>query len=78
MSFFMVGKYEVRAWEFGASGPNGYRVNGRWSITDPAVSDEPILEDECPIERSTVGEGVNDAMKAGREAAEALVAKDES
>jgi|KBSMisStaDraftv2_1062788.scaffolds.fasta_scaffold908789_2 hypothetical protein len=76
MSFFKVGKYEVRAWAFGSSGPNGRRMNGHWSVTDPSNPDEPVADGACSTEREGDGAAINDALTAGREAAEALIAKD--
>ncbi|BDU21182.1 hypothetical protein DYGSA30_26390 [Dyella sp. GSA-30] len=76
MSFFKIGKYEVRAWEFISSGPKGLGYSGRWSVTDPSVSGEPVDDGECPIERSIAGEALDDAKVAGRAAAEALIAQD--
>lgn len=76
MSFFRVGKYEVRAWAFGVTGPNGRRMQGRWSITDPAMDrEEPILTGGCPMDRETDAGAISDAMTAGRLAAEKLIEK---
>jgi len=76
MSFFRVGKYEVRAWAFGSMRPNGRRMKGHWSISDPTIeTEEPILTGACSIDRETDVEAINDAMIAGRVAADKLLKK---
>lgn len=76
-SFFNVGKYEVRAWAFVHMRPEGRCMHGFWTVTDTnSESGEPVAEGECKIDRTSDGEALDDAMTAGRQAAEKLRKKD--
>jgi hypothetical protein len=76
-STFNVGKYEVRAWALGSAiGPGAGMKFGHWSVTDSSDASAEVITGKCNIGRGTDGEAINDAITAGRKAADALRKKD--
>lgn len=74
---FNVGHYKVKVWALGTMGPGPRRISGHWSVFDIAPeSGNPVAKGRCAEERSSGGQAIDDAMAAGRHAAETLLAKE--
>ncbi|MFC5743012.1 hypothetical protein [Dyella tabacisoli] len=66
MSKAFLGKFQLDVTVVGGQGPGAVHVHGHWAIYDLTISaTDPIEQGQCPNERESLDDAINDATRFG-------------